>query len=76
MPVSLTEIELLEFWNEQLCGDEVDADRADALVVVAEEFESYIRDEGLQDALTKPDRRADARRTIRMEAIRRAEQRN
>lgn len=73
---ALTEIELLEFWNEQLCGDEVDADRADALVVVAEEFESYIRDEGLQNALTKPDRRADVRRTIRMEAIRRAEQRN
>lgn len=73
---ALTEVELLEFWNEQLCGDEVDADRADALVAVAEEFESYIRAEGLQDALTKSDRRADARRIIRTEAIRRAEQRS
>lgn len=72
---ALAEIELLEFWNEQLCDDR-DAGRADVLVAIAEEFESYIRAEGLQGALTKPDRRADARRTIRMEAIRRAERRS
>jgi hypothetical protein len=33
----LAEIELLEFWNEQLCGYLIDADRADALIATAEE---------------------------------------
>ena len=68
---ALAEIEELEFWNEQICAEVPDAERSAALQETAEQFESYIRAEGLQEALARPDRRADARRQIRMEAIRR-----
>jgi hypothetical protein len=70
---ALAEIELLEFWNEQLCSEQTGPERGAALLATAEEFERYIRAEGLQDALARPSSRADARRMIRKEAVRRAE---
>ncbi|MGH2904132.1 MAG: hypothetical protein ACRDK7_11200 [Solirubrobacteraceae bacterium] len=73
---ALEEIELLEGWNELLCGELEGAERAAALETTAQQFEAYIREEGLQDALAQTDRRSDARRTIRMEAIRRREVRD
>lgn len=71
---ALTELELLEYWNEQLCGSLAGQEREQALRRTAEEFEGYVKSTGLQVALTKPDRRADARSQIRAEAVRRSEE--
>jgi hypothetical protein len=71
---ALTELELLEYWNEQLCDHLAGQEREQALRRTAEEFEEYVKSTGLQDALTKPDRRADARSQIRMEAVRRSQE--
>jgi hypothetical protein len=73
---ALAEIELLEFWNERLCDDLSGTERANALTATAKEFEGYIQAESLQDALAQPGLRGDARRTIRMEALRRAKERD
>lgn len=67
----LTELELLEFWNEELCGHLVGGDRAAALLDTAKQFEDYIRKTGLQAQLGETDQMADARRQIRAEATRR-----
>jgi hypothetical protein len=71
---ALAELELLEYWNEQLCGELTGQERVEALRRTAEEFEEYVKSTGLQDALAKPDRRADARSQIRMEAVRRSKE--
>jgi hypothetical protein len=67
----LTELELLEFWNEELCGHLEGEDRATALLDTAEQFEDFIRRTGLQGQLQKADQIADARIQIRAEATRR-----
>jgi hypothetical protein len=67
----LAELELLEFWNEELCGHLEGEERAAALSSTAKQFENFIRKTGLQAQLEKADRIADARRQIRAEATRR-----
>jgi hypothetical protein len=69
---ALAELELLEYWNEQLCGELTGQERVEALRRTAEEFEEYVKATGLQDALATSDRRADARSQIRTEAVRRS----
>jgi hypothetical protein len=71
---ALTELELLEYWNEQLCGELAGQEREQALSRTAEEFENYVKSTGLQGALATPDRRADARSQIRTEAVRRSKE--
>ncbi|HEY3866180.1 MAG TPA: hypothetical protein VGL54_08860 [Solirubrobacteraceae bacterium] len=72
----LTELELLEFWNEELCGHLEGEERAAALLDTAKQFENYIRGTGLQAQLEEVNQIADARRQIRAEAIRRSAERS
>lgn len=66
------EIELLEEWNMRLCGDD-ETDRPARLAEIAAEFESYIRESGVQGDLAQPRKRGDARRRAREELERRVE---
>jgi hypothetical protein len=66
------EIELLEEWNEALCeADEMN--RPVRLAAIADEFETYIRDSGVQTDLSHERKRGDARRRAREELQRRIE---
>lgn len=68
----LAELELLEFWNEELCSRLEGDERVVALRDIAKEFESYIRETGLQKQLQSDDQVGEARTRIRAEGSRRA----
>lgn len=70
----LTELELLEFWNEQLCDELEGEERAAALLATAKEFDDYLKKAKLHQELEEPERRGEARARIRAEALRRREQ--
>jgi hypothetical protein len=73
MPLpALTELELLEHWNEQHCAHLEGGERVVALAQAAQDFENYMTDD-LRGALTSPEQIAAARIQIRDEARRRGE---
>jgi hypothetical protein len=73
--VALDEIELLESWNEELCGDLPDGDVQAGLDKVAYEFEEFMRT-GPRGRLIEPTTRGQARAEIRAEAQRRRQERH
>lgn len=70
---ALTELELLQDWNELICADLTGDERGAALLQTAADFEAFLRDSGLQQRLADPPTRADARAQIRLEGRRRAD---
>lgn len=70
---ALAELELLEDWNELLCGELTGTERSEALARTAQEFETFVRDSGLQQQLANAPSRGNARSQIRQEGRRRAE---
>jgi hypothetical protein len=63
-----TELELLEYWNEQLCDKCAPAELTVALETVAKQFEDYMREGGWREMLEQPERRTEVRRAARLEA--------
>lgn len=69
---ALTELELLEHWNEQHCAHLDGEDRVAALAQTAQDFDNYMTDD-LRSALTSPEQIAAAMIQIREEARRHGE---
>ncbi len=73
--LALDEIELLEGWNEQLCGELWGADLRNALAQIASDFECYML-KGPRAKLERAATRGEARAAIRAEAQVRGRERN
>lgn len=73
--LALDEIELLEGWNEELCGELSGAELQSALGQTAEAFEGFMRT-GPRATLENPATRGQARTVILAEAQRRQQERD
>jgi hypothetical protein len=71
--VALDEMELLGWWNEELCGDLTGDELQARIDEVAYEFETFML-EGPRATLIEPTTRGQARAEIRREAQRRREE--
>ncbi len=69
---ALTELELLEAWNEEMCGHLDGEERASALAQTAHEFDRFVNGD-LRKALVVPEQIGDARIAIRAEGRRRGD---
>lgn len=69
---AFAEIEILEQWNEKLCAAG-EQRRPARLAAIAEDFETYIRESGVQADLAHERSRGDARRRALQELARRVD---